>query len=239
MAAHRQLQDEVAALADEAAQGLAALGSALGARHQGAELRQAHLVEPLLAALDGQVRGDPRGLQVPLGEEEVDAEEELIEAFDAGEVEDDEEDLDEAPSITRLAAVDPAQLAEPQAVRLREHALRDYRRSGVDRDDATRARIKELTEEMIRVGQAAVGDIDAPDAQQWAKLIPQLRVTDRLLLDDSDLLVEGLYRLQQAGDAQRRGRIFDVKRHILIRPSAHIRASRSQARSTFKGAPHR
>jgi thimet oligopeptidase len=54
----------------------------------------------------------------------------------------------------RLAAIDPVQLEEPATVRLREHALRDYRRSGVDRDDGTRARIKELTEEMVRVGQA-------------------------------------------------------------------------------------
>ena len=34
-----------------------------------------------------------------------------------------------------------------------EHALRDYRRSGVDKDDATRERVRALQEELIHVGQ--------------------------------------------------------------------------------------
>ncbi|MCP3101114.1 Zn-dependent oligopeptidase [Myxococcus sp. K15C18031901] len=34
-----------------------------------------------------------------------------------------------------------------------EKVLRDFRRSGVDRDDATRARVKELQEELVRIGQ--------------------------------------------------------------------------------------
>jgi thimet oligopeptidase len=34
-----------------------------------------------------------------------------------------------------------------------EHALRDFRRAGVDRDDATRARIKDLREQLVRTGQ--------------------------------------------------------------------------------------
>jgi len=34
-----------------------------------------------------------------------------------------------------------------------EHALRDYRRSGVDKDDATRERVRALQEELIHIGQ--------------------------------------------------------------------------------------
>jgi thimet oligopeptidase len=34
-----------------------------------------------------------------------------------------------------------------------EHTLRDFRRAGVDRDDATRKRLKEIDEEMTRLGQ--------------------------------------------------------------------------------------
>ena len=52
----------------------------------------------------------------------------------------------------RLAALDPAAVEGPVERRLLAHALRDYRRSGVDRDDATRARIKELSEELVRTG---------------------------------------------------------------------------------------
>lgn len=44
-----------------------------------------------------------------------------------------------------------------------EHGLRDYKRSGVDRDDATRARIQALSDELVKVGQAfdlaIVGDV--------------------------------------------------------------------------------
>ncbi|MEO6708555.1 MAG: M3 family metallopeptidase [Planctomycetota bacterium] len=35
-----------------------------------------------------------------------------------------------------------------------EHAIRDYKRSGVDRDEATRARIQALSDELVKVGQA-------------------------------------------------------------------------------------
>jgi len=34
-----------------------------------------------------------------------------------------------------------------------EKALRDFRRAGVDRDDATRARVRELRDELVRIGQ--------------------------------------------------------------------------------------
>jgi thimet oligopeptidase len=43
--------------------------------------------------------------------------------------------------------------ADPLAVRSRDHLLRDYRRSGVDKDDATRKKLKALKEEMVKVGQ--------------------------------------------------------------------------------------
>jgi thimet oligopeptidase len=53
----------------------------------------------------------------------------------------------------RLAALDPEDAPDTGARRVLEHALRDFRRSGVDRDEATRARITELQEELVRVGQ--------------------------------------------------------------------------------------
>jgi thimet oligopeptidase len=53
----------------------------------------------------------------------------------------------------RLRTVDPAALADPADRRLLEHALRDFRRSGVDRDDEARARIRGLQDELVRVGQ--------------------------------------------------------------------------------------
>lgn len=43
--------------------------------------------------------------------------------------------------------------ADPATRRLREHALRDYRRAGVDKDDATRERIRLIREELVKLGQ--------------------------------------------------------------------------------------
>jgi Zn-dependent oligopeptidase len=56
----------------------------------------------------------------------------------------------------RLSAPDlkaAAAQAEPVARRLVEHALRDYRRAGVDRDEATRERVRALREELVLIGQ--------------------------------------------------------------------------------------
>lgn len=53
----------------------------------------------------------------------------------------------------RLAQLDPNSAPGPLERRLITHALRDFRRSGVDRDDATRARIKALSDELVRIGQ--------------------------------------------------------------------------------------
>jgi thimet oligopeptidase len=51
-----------------------------------------------------------------------------------------------------LAALDASSLA-PAARRYLEHALRDFRRAGVDKDEATRARLKELADEAVVLGQ--------------------------------------------------------------------------------------
>ena len=51
-----------------------------------------------------------------------------------------------------FAAADPAGL-DPVAARLLTKTLDDFRRSGVDRDDATRARLAEINERLTAVGQ--------------------------------------------------------------------------------------
>jgi thimet oligopeptidase len=58
------------------------------------------------------------------------------------------------PTYERLAAIRSEALAAEEERRLLAHTLRDYRRSGVDRDDAVRARIKQISEELVRTGQA-------------------------------------------------------------------------------------
>ncbi len=52
-----------------------------------------------------------------------------------------------------LAALDPEQAASPEERRLIEHGLRDFRRSGVDRDEPTRERIRALREQLVELGQ--------------------------------------------------------------------------------------
>jgi len=53
----------------------------------------------------------------------------------------------------RLAALDQSAAPNELDCRLLERALRDYRRSGVDRDEATRKRIRELQDELVEIGQ--------------------------------------------------------------------------------------
>ncbi len=53
----------------------------------------------------------------------------------------------------RLAALDPERAPDAVSRRLLKHALRDYRRSGVDRDEPTRDRVRALREELVEVGQ--------------------------------------------------------------------------------------
>jgi len=68
------------------------------------------------------------------------------------------------PVWERLAAEDlssPEALAQPVGCRLVEHALRDFRRAGVDRDEPTRTRIRQLREELVLVGQEFARNIAA------------------------------------------------------------------------------
>jgi len=51
-----------------------------------------------------------------------------------------------------LAAVDVSG-ADPDTQRFRAHALRDYRRAGVDQSPEVRARLKQIDEELTRLGQ--------------------------------------------------------------------------------------
>ena len=53
----------------------------------------------------------------------------------------------------RVAAIDLDGVDDEQVVRLVEHSLRDYRRSGVDRDEATREKIAALKKELTEIGQ--------------------------------------------------------------------------------------
>jgi thimet oligopeptidase len=48
---------------------------------------------------------------------------------------------------------------DAEARRMLEHTLRDFRRSGVDKDDATRARLKELSDRETLVGQSFSNNI--------------------------------------------------------------------------------
>ena len=52
----------------------------------------------------------------------------------------------------QISKIDPAKL-QGEDKRYLEHMLRDYRRSGVDKDQATRDRIKKLNEEINLIGQ--------------------------------------------------------------------------------------
>ncbi|MBD8870229.1 Zn-dependent oligopeptidase [Nocardioides sp. MJB4] len=52
-----------------------------------------------------------------------------------------------------LAAVDPERL-DPDARRVLAHSLRDLRRAGVDRDEATRSRLREISEQETTLAQA-------------------------------------------------------------------------------------
>lgn len=79
----------------------------------------------------------------------------------------------------RLARLSREKAPGPVEQRLFEHAVRDYRRSGVDRDDATRQRLKELSDELVRIGQEfdlnIVGDtrsIRIPEGRRGLEGLP-------------------------------------------------------------------
>src|SRR5512142_1931633 len=74
---------------------------------------------------------------------------------------------------------------DPATRYLLEKSLRDFRRAGVDRDDATRKRVKELRDELVRIGQefgrnikddvrrlaVAVGDLEGLP-EDWRRAHP-------------------------------------------------------------------
>ncbi len=53
----------------------------------------------------------------------------------------------------RLAACEGSDLGTDAEKRILEHGLRDFRRSGVDRDEPTRERLRSLKEELVEIGQ--------------------------------------------------------------------------------------
>ena len=85
-----------------------------------------------------------------------------------------------------LASLDPAGAGEVSRFFL-EKSLRDFRRAGVDRDDATRAAIQALQEELVRIGQA------------FGRNIKDDRRTLRLDPEALDGLPEDWRRAHQAG----------------------------------------
>lgn len=52
-----------------------------------------------------------------------------------------------------LAAVKVDAAADPEAARFQERTLRDFRRAGVDKDNATRQRLQAIDEELTKLGQ--------------------------------------------------------------------------------------
>ena len=77
----------------------------------------------------------------------------------------------------RLAQIDGTALKAAEQ-RVLRHGLRDYKRSGVDRDGATRARIQALSDELVKIGQAfdlaIVSDVRRVRFRQGAKVFEGL-----------------------------------------------------------------
>jgi thimet oligopeptidase len=69
-----------------------------------------------------------------------------------------------------LAGLDVA-AADPATRHFVARTLRDFRRAGVDRDDATRARVRELSEELVRIGQDFLRNISSDT--RTAELAPE------------------------------------------------------------------
>ncbi len=59
----------------------------------------------------------------------------------------------DAEVYARLAALDLSLAPDAVSRRIVEHSLRDFRRAGVDRDEATRDRVRALREELVEIGQ--------------------------------------------------------------------------------------
>jgi len=77
------------------------------------------------------------------------------------------------PLFDALSAVDPKSL-DPDAKRFVEHTLRDFRRMGVDKDEATRDRIKAINEEITKLGQQFSKNI-AEDVR-WIEVTDEARL---------------------------------------------------------------
>lgn len=94
----------------------------------------AHTLSELHPNEDARSRGDDAVQEVERLRTELSLDRDLFEVF---------------------AALDPAALAgtDPLAARLLGRVLRDFRRSGVDGDDATRARVTEISERMVQLSQ--------------------------------------------------------------------------------------
>jgi thimet oligopeptidase len=61
-------------------------------------------------------------------------------------------DLDQNPQLYAAIAAADVSRADDETKRMVAHALRDFRRAGVDRDEATRKRLKALSDEMTATG---------------------------------------------------------------------------------------
>lgn len=94
----------------------------------------AHTFSELHPEEEARARGDEAVQQVERFRTELSLDRDLYEVF---------------------AALDPAELAgrDPLAARLLERVLRDFRRSGVNTDEATRARLAEISDRIVVVGQ--------------------------------------------------------------------------------------
>lgn len=75
----------------------------------------------------------------------------------------------DADVFTQLSTVEAADL-DPAEARVLEHALRDYRRSGVDRDQQTRERLRVMHERETELGQAFARNIR--DGRATTKVAP-------------------------------------------------------------------
>jgi thimet oligopeptidase len=120
----------------------------------------------------------------------------------------------------RLAALRPEDLGDPIARRVLEHGLRDFRRAGVDRDEPTRVRLKELSEELIELGQDFARNISS-DVRE-------------VVLDSVDDL-EGLppdFVAAHAPDAE--GRV-----HITTNPPDYMPFQKFAVRREHRAALHR
>lgn len=96
----------------------------------------------------------------------------------------------------RLAALEPARAPDPGARRLHERALREFKKTGVDRDEATRARIRELSDELVRLGQefdtniiADVRSITIPEGRAGLAGLPEDWIASHAVAPDGSVSV--------------------------------------------------